>query len=86
MSGSEKKHTEGLASRKDALSTFGALGLLVGASTGLTFAPQEASAELTLAQRKVSYFRYAPRIKSGRDFFAGDFKKVRTTVFLLQPI
>ena len=69
-----KKRTEGLSSRKDALSLGASLGLFVGASL---LSPSDAKAELTLAQRKVSYFRYAPRIKSGRDFFCGEFKKVK---------
>ncbi|TFJ87827.1 hypothetical protein NSK_001174 [Nannochloropsis salina CCMP1776] len=36
--------------------------------------PEASEAETTLASRKVLYFRYAPRIKSARDFLAKDFK------------
>jgi hypothetical protein len=46
--------------------------LLLGSAAAF---PGAANAEFTPAQRKQQYFRYAPRIKKVRDFFAGDLKK-----------
>ncbi len=64
---------DGVVSRKEAVLGGAAVGaLLLGSATAF---PGAARAEFTPAQRKQQYFRYAPRIKKARDYFAGDLKK-----------
>jgi hypothetical protein len=70
--GQDQQQPQVCLSRSEVFTSMG--GAMLGAAALLTLAPQPADAEMALANRKQSYFRYAPRIKSAEAFFAKDFK------------